>query len=53
MGPGARMTRPEGSGEGQQQSKTTREAPDHAGDLGMANAEWAVVDVNEEDEDIL
>ena len=53
VGPKARMTRPEGSGEGQQQAETTREAPDHTGDVAMANAESAVVDVDAEDEDIL
>ena len=47
------MTHPEGSGEGQQQSETAREVPDHTGDLAMANAESAVVDVDEEDQDIL
>ena len=52
VGPGAQMTRPEGSGAGQQQLGTTREAPDHRGDLAMANAASAVVDVDEEDEDI-
>ena len=53
VGPMARMTRLEGSGEGQQQPEAARETPDHIGDLAMANAESAVVDVDEEDEDIL
>ena len=53
VGPRARMTRPEGSGEAQQKPEATREAPDHTGDLAMANAETAAVDVDEEDEDIL
>ena len=47
------MTRPEGSGKAQQKPETAREAPDPTGDLAMANAETAVVDVDEEDEDIL
>ena len=47
------MTRPEGSREGQQQPAAARETPDHTGDLAMANAESAVVDVDEEDDDIL
>ena len=51
--PKTRMSRPEGSGEGQQQPETTQQAPDHTGDLAMANAESAVVDVDEEDEDFL
>ena len=53
VGPRARMTRPEGSGKGQQQPEAAWETPDHTGDLAMANAESAVVDVDEEDEDIL
>ena len=53
MGPRARMTRPEGSGEGQHQPEAARETLGHTGDLAMANAESAVVDVDEEDEDIL
>ena len=53
LGPRARMTRPEGSGEDQQRPEAAREAADHTGDLAMANAESAVVDVDEEDEDIL
>ena len=47
------MPRPEGSGEGQQQPEAAWEAPDHTGDLAMANAESAVVDVEEEVECIL
>ena len=53
MGPRAQMTLPEGSGEAQQKPETARQSPDHKGDLAMANAETAVVDVDEEDEDIL
>ena len=53
MGPKAQITHPEGSGEGQQQPEAARETPDHTGDLAMANAESAVVDVDEEEEDIL
>ena len=52
VGPRARMMRPEGSGEGQQQPEAARETPDHTGDLAMANAESAVVDVDEEEENI-
>ena len=37
----------------QQQPEDARDALDHTGDLAMANAEPAVVDVDEEDEDIL
>ena len=51
VGPRARMTRQEGSGGGAASAAT--EAPDHTGDLAMANAESAVVDVDEEDEYIL
>ena len=51
VGPRARMTRPEGSGEGQRQPEAARETPDHTGDLAMANAESVVVHVDEEDED--
>ena len=40
------MTRPEGSGEGQQPAAAV-EAPDHTGDQAMANAESAAVDVDE------
>ena len=47
------MTRQEGSAGGQQQPAAAPEAPDHKADLAMANAESAVVDVDEEDEDIL
>ena len=53
VGPRARMTRPEGSGGGPKQPAAASVAPDHTGDLAMANAESAVVDVDEEDEDIL
>ena len=53
MGPRARMTRPKGFGEVQQQPEDSRDAPDHTGDLAMANAEPAAMDVDEEDEDIL
>ena len=53
VGPSARLTRPEGCGEGQQQPQAAQETPDHTEDLAMANAESAVVDVDEEDEDIL
>ena len=53
VGPRARMTRPEGSGEGQWQPEVARETPDHTVDLAMANAEYAVVDVDAEDQDIL
>ena len=49
VSPRARMTRPEGSGRGLQQPA---EAPDHTGDPAMAKAESAVVDADEEDEDI-
>ena len=58
----ARMTRPEGSGGGQQQPAAAPEHPDHTWDLAMANAELAAVDVDaesaavdvdEDDEDIL
>ena len=47
------MTRPEGSGEDHQQPEAARETPDHTGDVAMANAEPAVVDLDEEDEIIL
>ena len=53
VGPRARMTRPEGSEEGRQQPEAARGTPDHTGDLAMANAESAVVDVDEDDDDIL
>ena len=53
VGPRARMTRPKGSDEVQQQPVDAQDATDHKGDLAMANAEPAVVDVDEEDEDIL
>ena len=52
VGPRARMTRPKGSGEVQQQPEDARDVPDHKGDLAMANVESAVVDVDEEDEDM-
>ena len=51
--PRARMTCPDGSGEGQQQPEAARETPHHTGDLAIANAELAVVDMDEEDKDIL
>ena len=41
MGPRARMTRPEGSGGGQQPAGMV-EAPDHNATLAMADAEWAI-----------
>ena len=47
------MTRPKGCDVVQQQPADAQAAPDHTGDLAMANAEPAVVDVDEEDEDIL
>ena len=53
MGPRARMTRPKGFGEVQQQPEDSRDALNHKGDLAMANAEPAVVNVDEENEDIL
>ena len=42
VGSRARMTRPEGSGEGQQPAAAV-EALDHTGDLAMANPESAAV----------
>ena len=53
VGPRVRMTRPKGSGEVQQQPEDAPDAPDHTGDLAMANAEPAVVDVDEQDKEIL
>ena len=53
MGPRARMTRPQGPAAAPQQPAAARDSPDHTGDLAMANAEPAVVDIDEEDEDIL
>ena len=38
---------------GQQQPAAAPEAPDHKGDVAMANAGSAVVNVDEEDKDIL
>ena len=46
------MTRPKGPNVVQQQPADAQDAPDHTGDMAMANAEPAVVDVDEEDEDI-
>ena len=51
VGPRARMTRPKGPDVVQQQPSDAQDAVDHTGNLAMANAEPAVVDV--EDEDIL
>ena len=53
VGPRARMTRREGPDVVQQQPADAPDAPDHTGDLAMANAEPAVVDVDEEDANIL
>ena len=53
LGPRARMTRPEGSGDGQQRPEAAREVLDHTGGLAMANAESSVVGVDEEGEYIL
>ena len=53
VGARARMTRPKGPDVVQQQPSDAQDAPDHTGDLAMASAEPAVVDVAEEDEDIL
>ena len=53
MGPKARMTRPEGSGGGPAIAGYHPRGPRLHGGLAMANAETAVVDINEEDEDIL
>ena len=49
----ARMTCPQGPDAAQQHPADAQDAPDHTGDLAMANAEPAVVDVDEEDEDML
>ena len=51
--PRPRMARPPGSGKGQQQHEAARETLDHTGDLAMASAGLAMVDVAEETEDIL
>ena len=53
LGPRARMTCATGSGGVLQQPVAAPKAPDHRGDLAMATAESAVVDVDEEDTNIL
>ena len=46
------MTRTEGSGEGQQPAAAP-DTPDHTADVATANAESAVVGVDEEEDNIL
>ena len=42
-----------GAGEGEQRPEVARETPQHSGDLVMASAELAMVDVEEEHRDTL